>query len=318
MKGYDRDVCRALHSVASECGVYLFFAHLRPVNSGPGRHRYNVDERDTHAIQRTMYSPNGKPIGFEYTQKPEEMLDLEGDLDSDDERSFTEEEDVEDASDYYITAAFLVKKKSVHRYMSHISPNSPSGYSFANTNTDNMVEMVVDDTRDFMKNQDMGEHARPLILEVLRKVLGPNENSRVLTPVVVRWALKLKNMSLYQSAMMAAAKSGVEDILESAIKTACGFVEHHFGDVPGHIDWDKWMENVAPMNTLADVHVTIQNFTSVFKKDAVRDSFVKWGDSKLTDKLDAQASFEISDWPFFVKILGGKHCKRDWLKARYE
>ncbi|GJC97340.1 2OG-Fe(II) oxygenase [Colletotrichum higginsianum] len=168
------------------------------------------------------------------------MLDLEGDLDNDDERSFTEEEDVEDASDYYRTAAFLVKKKSVHRYMSHISPNSPSGYSFANTNTENMVEMVVDDMRDFMKNQDMGEHARPPILEVLRKALGPNESSRALTPVVVKWALKLKNMGLYQSAMMAAAKSGIEDILESAIKTACGFVEHHFGDVPGHIDWDKW------------------------------------------------------------------------------
>lgn len=103
MKGYDRDVCRALHSVASECGVYLFFAHLRPVNSGPGRHGYNVDERDTQAIHRIMYSPNGKPIGFGYTPKPEEMLGLEGDLDNDDERSFTEEEDVEDASDYYRT-----------------------------------------------------------------------------------------------------------------------------------------------------------------------------------------------------------------------
>lgn len=78
------------------------------------------------------------------------------------------------------------------------------------------------------------------------------------------------------------------------------------------------MENVAPMDTVIDVHVTIQNFTSAFKKDAVRDSFVNWGDSKLTDKLDTQASFEISEWPFFIVILGGKHSKRDWLKARYE
>ncbi|TQN69155.1 hypothetical protein CSHISOI_06323 [Colletotrichum shisoi] len=128
--------------------------------------------------------------------KPEEKLDLEGDLDSDDERSFTEEEDVEDASDCYRTAAFLVKKKSMHRYMSHISPNSSSGYSFANNHTENMVEMVVDDMRDFMKDQDMGENARPPILEVLRKALGPNESSRLLTPLVVGWALKLKNMSL--------------------------------------------------------------------------------------------------------------------------
>lgn len=46
---------------------------------------------------------------------------------------------------------------------------------------------------------------------------------------------------------------------------------------------------------------SIQHFTPRFKSDAVRDSFSKWGNSKLTLKLETEPQLGINELSFFAK-----------------
>ncbi|OHX00577.1 2OG-Fe oxygenase family protein [Colletotrichum incanum] len=310
-KGRDRAVCRTLHEVASECGVYLIFAHLTRSEQGPEGdwydHKYGDDGDDekTYNDLKTLYSFDGKPIGSGDMPEDEEILDLnkvsEGDPDSEEEGEFFGNEAAETTLRYHNTVAILVKKKSVHRYMGQATQHSSS----RNLYTENMVQMVVDDMVRFMKDQTANEHARPPVLEVIRKALGSGGSSKVLTPMAVYGALKLEDSTLYQSAMTAAAKS------------ACEFFEERFADNTGSIEWNKWVGNAAETKTVSDVQDIIHNFSPVFEIEAVRDLFVKWGESKLSDKFETQASFGISEHLFFVKTIGEKHDNNDWLMSRY-
>ncbi|GKT42519.1 uncharacterized protein ColSpa_02700 [Colletotrichum spaethianum] len=317
-KGRDGAVCRALHQVASECGVYLLFAQLTRSEKGAEPDYYGYggdDEEDTYNDMKTLYSYDGKPVGFGGMPDDEEVLDLsklsEGNPDSEDEGEFTGNEGAESTYRYHNTVAVLVKKKSVHRYMSQV----PHYGSSKNSYTENMVQMVADDMAKFMQDQTVNEHARPPVLEVIRKALGSGGSSKAITPIAVYWALTLEDRKLYRSAMAAAAKSGIQDIHNSAIKTACDFIEERFGNNPESIEWDKWVGNVAEADTVASVQRIIQDFTPVFTNNVVRDSFVKWGESKLSDKFKTQASFDIGEHLFFVKTTGEKHDQKEWLMS---
>ncbi|GKT96259.1 2OG-Fe(II) oxygenase [Colletotrichum tofieldiae] len=300
MKGRDRAVCRALHEVASECGVYLLFAHLTRSEQGsePAGYGYGYgddgDDEDTYNDLKTLYSFDGKPIGSGDMPDDEEILELnklsEGDPTARMRGSSLEMKQLKIPCD-------IITRSSGTLY------------------TENMVQMVIDDMARFMEDQTANELARPPVLEVIRKALGSRGSSKVLTPVAVYWALDFEDSTLYRSAMTAAAKSGIRDIHNSAIKTACNFIEERFGDKPGSIEWDKWVGNAAETKTVADVQNIIHSFTPAFKKDVVRDSFIKWGESKLSDKFETQASFGIGEHLFFVKTIGEKHGNKKWLMS---
>ncbi|KAK1978162.1 2OG-Fe(II) oxygenase [Colletotrichum cereale] len=311
MKGRDEAVCRALHEVASSCGVYLLFAHLTRSEGGD----VDDDDEDTYNDLTALYSPDGKPIGRGDMPQDEEILDLkklsEGNPDSEDEGEFTGNEAAESTLRYHNTVVVLVKKNSILDYVNPVTRYNPSG----DLHTQNLVQMVVDDMVTFLEDQTTNEIARPPLLDVIRKALGPGGSSKALTPVAVYWALDLQDSALCKSVMAAAAKSGVQDIRNSAIKTAGSFIEQRFDDRPESIDWDKWVGSAADLDTVAGVQDIINSFIPVFEKDAVRDSFIKWGESKLSEKFDNQAVFDVSEHLFFVKTIGEKHDNKDWLMS---
>ncbi|KAK2048757.1 hypothetical protein LZ31DRAFT_563076 [Colletotrichum somersetense] len=305
MKGRDRAVCRALQEVVSECGVYLFFAHLDHIDAyalHDGDHRYSLTKPPT------LYSLDGTPISREKRPSDEEILDMdkvrEGDPDSEDEEEYTGNEGDEKSSRYYRTVAVLVKKNSLSQYVSLFGPHGPSEKLYRH----NMVRMAADEMERVMKGQTTNAISVPSFLDVLRNALGHKEHSKAFTPVSVYWALKLEDIPFYKSTMMAAARSGVQDICDGALQAACGFVEQRFGDGPESINWIN-----AELDTVGGVRDIIHSLTPVFSNDAVRDSFVKWGESNLSKKLDDQSVFDFGDHLFFIETIAEKHENKDWL-----
>ncbi|KAK2024302.1 2OG-Fe(II) oxygenase [Colletotrichum zoysiae] len=308
MKGRDRAVCRDLQEVVSECGVYLFFAHLDHLDEyalHDGDHRYSLTELST------LYSLDGTPISRRKRPSDEEILDMdkirEGDPDGEDEEEYTGNEGDSKTLRYYRTVAVLVKKNSLSQYVCLYDGPSEDLYRH------NMIRMVADEMERVMKGQATNAISGPSFLDVLRNALGRKGHSKTFTPVAVSWALKLEDIAFYKSTMVAAAKSGVQDICDGALQTACGFVEQRFGDGPESIDWDKWVGSVAEPDTVSGVRDIIRSFTPVFSNDAVRDSFVKWGESKLSKKLHDQAVFDVDDHLFFIETIAEKHENKDWL-----
>ncbi|KAK2058070.1 hypothetical protein LY76DRAFT_646481 [Colletotrichum caudatum] len=155
-----------------------------------------------------------------------------------------------------------------------------------------MVQMVVEEMERFMKGQTTNAISGPSLLNVLRNALGHKGHSKTFNPLAVPRALKLEDIAFCNRAMTAAAKSGVQDIRDSALQAACSFIEQHFGDGPESINWDKC-------------------FTPVFSNDAVKDSFGKWVESKLSQRLDDQAVFDIGDHLFSVETIEKKHENKD-------
>lgn len=78
------------------------------------------------------------------------------------------------------------------------------------------------------------------------------------------------------------------------------------------------MGDTTSKGTLSGVQNTIQHFNSYFKSEVIRDSFVKWGDSRLAWKLETQPQLDSRDLSFFSKAIELRHDSQDWIMSRYD
>ncbi|KAI8295913.1 hypothetical protein K4K56_009440 [Colletotrichum sp. SAR 10_98] len=133
-------------------------------------------------------------------------------------------------------------------------------------------------------------------------------------PVAVYWALQLDDTKLFQLAMAAAAKAG-QDTYNEALNVTCRYIEENFGEKMESLEWDKWLGETTGGASLSGLMNSIQHFTPRFKSDAVRESFSKWGNSRLTLKLETEPQLGINELSFFAKTLESRHEDQEWIMS---
>ncbi|KAL0937520.1 2OG-Fe(II) oxygenase [Colletotrichum truncatum] len=314
MKGRDKALCQAVHDVGSRSGVFLLFAHLTRT-TGDGEEdiygRYGAEEEEETTLLDSVYTLDGKLVASAVSVDDEEMLvpDLYKDRspDSSEEGEFVGNESAPSSYRYHDSVLVLVKKQSLYKYLK--GDRYWAGYD---ARTDNMVNMVA---KDLEKNID---HAptKTSALAFLKAALNVDGRSLTKTScTAVYWSLKLDDIGLFQAAMAAAAKFGGQEAYNEAIKITCRYVEDQFANSAGSIDWDKWLGGVTEKSTLAGLRNTIEHFAPRFTSDAVRDSFKRWGENKLTWKLETQAEIDSNELSFFAKTLESRHEDMDWIKS---
>ncbi|KAI8262579.1 hypothetical protein K4K58_000483 [Colletotrichum sp. SAR11_239] len=280
----------------------------------------NIKGRDKAVY--AIFTGEGKEIARDYTLDDDEVmvpkLFEDRSPDSEEEGEFTGNEgapstyryhdtNVEGSSIYKVVV--LVKKSTLHKHLrgySHVwSSYGPDAH------TDNMVALVTKDL------EEHHEHpaTRTTAVEFLTYVIGIQGPSQKTTPpVAVHWALQLDDSKLFQLVMVAAAKAG-QDTYNEALNVTCRYIEENCGEKAEAIDWDKWLGETTSNASLSSVMNSIQHFTPRFKSDAVRDSFSKWGNSKLMLKLETEPQLGINDLGFFAKTLESRHEDQEWIMS---
>ncbi|KAJ4997924.1 hypothetical protein K4K48_006167 [Colletotrichum sp. SAR 10_66] len=133
-------------------------------------------------------------------------------------------------------------------------------------------------------------------------------------PSTYRYHDTLDDTKLFQLAMAAAAKAG-QDTYNEALNVTCRYIEENFGEKMESLEWDKWLGETTGSASLSGLMNSIQHFTPRFKSDAVRDSFSKWGNSKLTLKLETEPQLGINELSFFSKTLESRHEDQEWIMS---
>ncbi|KAF4810912.1 hypothetical protein CGCSCA5_v010211 [Colletotrichum siamense] len=284
MKGRDKAVCQAIQDIGAHSGVFLLLAHQ--THTTEEDEDYYDNDAEPGTCLDAIFTPEGKQIATDYTLDDDEVMTpnmfADRNPDSEDEGEFTGNEGAPSTYRYHDTVAVLIKKSALHKFLrgSSYGPDAHTG---------NMVDLV---TKDLEEHRDHPT-TRATALKFLNHAIGVTGPSQKTTPpVAVYWALQLDDAKLFQLAMAAAAKAG-QDTYNEALNVGGDYRECFF---------------VGLMNS-------IQHFTPRFKSDAVRESFSKWGNSKLTLKLETEPQLGINELSFFAKTLESRHEDQEWIMS---
>ncbi|KAI8243370.1 hypothetical protein K4K55_008427 [Colletotrichum sp. SAR 10_96] len=306
MKGRDKAVCQAIQDIGAHSGVFLLLAHQ--THTTEEDEDYYDNDAEPGTCLDAIFTPEGKQIATDYTLDDDEVMTpnmfADRNPDSEDEGEFTGNEGAPSTYRYHDTVAVLIKKSALHKFL--------RGGSYGpDAHTGNMVALV---TKDLEEHRDH-PITRATALKLLNHAIGVTGPSQKTTPpVAVYWALQLDDTKLFQLAMAAAAKAG-QDTYNEALNVTCRYIEENFGEKMESLEWDKWLGETTGGASLSGLMNSIQHFTPRFKSDAARESFSKWGNSKLTLKLETEPQLGINELSFFAKTLESRHGDQEWIMS---
>ncbi|KAI0436278.1 hypothetical protein F4803DRAFT_241297 [Xylaria telfairii] len=295
LKGRDRAVGQTLKEACTRNGWYMFLCNITKTSSDVRYDDYydsgDEDKGPELAID-TIATCSGQIFASNIELQDEDILGLDPysnrDADSESEGEDTGNEGALVEYRYHDSAAVIVPKNQLDQF-----------FDF-DVEIKVLFDLVMDDFNACPEDTAI----REMVTDFMSKTV---DHTPMMAPLVLTWAWRIADDSLFRAAVRAGLKKGVPEagVIEALVKIV--------KDSPGSIDWDKSFGGlVSSHRSLVILSKSLDIAKKLLDEGDLRNSFQQWSTIKLSSFAGIQ-SLTVGDHDSIMEIAASQWENDGWI-----